>query len=434
MALEDITAQTGKPQNFTEISLAFFRELLFDYKSKDFAIRFWDGTLYEPGGPKSANFTFILNHPSSLRRIFPKPSLVSFATAYIEGYFEIEGDIHSAISFFFNLAELDFNIPSKLKLFKTLRKLPASGGKRLDAVKPHIAGSVTSRTRVRDAIQFHYDLPVEFYRLMLDKRMVYSCAYFKSVDEDLDTAQANKLDYICRKLDLRQGDKFLDMGCGWGALVIHAVEHYNVNALGVSLSEKQVSYARDWIAKKELTDRCRVELLDYRYCGELGTFDKAAGVGSIEHGDLRMKEAYFSCANKYLKPGGFFFTQGITKIGEKPNSDGAKYFKQYLFPDADLISISKTLEIAEKFGFEVRDVENLREHYFLTTQHWLDNFEANIDSISDILSEPIIRAFRAYLAGICHSFKMNIIGLYQTLLRKTGDMDYIPVTREKWYM
>jgi len=227
----------AKSLSFLPLSAHFLETLLADYPRRDFQVRLWDGTTW--GAEKQPRFALILKHPEALRAMFIEPSELKLGEAYIYDDFDVEGDIEAAFDFADQLFEPGHNRSKGLHLAQWLQKLPVSNRSRSSAKRAQFLGAVHSKERDRQAVSYHYDLPADFYALWLDQRMVYSCAYFATPEEDLDSAQERKLDYICRKLRLRRGERLLDIGCGWGGLIKHAVAHYGVEAVGITLSVPQ---------------------------------------------------------------------------------------------------------------------------------------------------------------------------------------------------
>lgn len=401
------------------------------YQPRDFAVRLWDGTEWpsEPGQP--TRFTLVLRHPGALRAMFLPPSQIRLAEAYIYDDFDIEGDIEAIFSVADFLQRKDWGRAEMVALAGRLLSLP-----RRDHVHAaaHLHGSVHSRLRDRQAISFHYDRSNDFYSLFLDQRMVYSCAYFQTPDDDLDTAQAHKLDYLCRKLRLQPGERLLDIGCGWGGLVIYAAQHYGVRAQGITLSEKQAQLANERIRAAGLADRCAVEVRDYREMDTPGAFDKLVSVGMFEHVGAALLPEYFRQAYRLLKPGGVFMNHGIALSADNPPIKGDSFIARYVFPDGELVPINTTLHAAEGAHFEVRDVESLREHYALTLHHWVRNLEANADAARHLTDDITYRIWRLYMSGCIYGFMTRQVNLYQTLLVKSGKgLSGLPLTRADWY-
>ncbi len=418
-------------------SLAFLENLLGDYRPRDFAVRLWDGTTWdsEPGHP--ARFTLVLKHPGALRSMFWPPNEISLAEAYIYDDFDIEGGIEDVFGLADHLLTRRRNPAERLLQTRRVLSLPAGRGDgraRTRREAARLRGARHSKERDRRAVTYHYDVPGEFYALWLDERMVYSCAYFATPEEDLDSAQERKLDYICRKLRLRPGERLLDIGCGWGGLIIHAAHRYGVRARGITLSEPQAELANERIRRAGLAESCRVEVRDYREIEDRHVYDKLVSVGMFEHvGEARLPE-YFLRAHRLLRPGGVFLNHGISRNPITPVRRGPTFVSRYVFPDGELVPVATTLGAAEGRGFEVRDVESLREHYALTLGHWVRRLEARSDEARRITDETTYRVWRLYMSGSAHGFRMGRLNIYQTLLSKPerGESG-LPLTRADWY-
>jgi cyclopropane-fatty-acyl-phospholipid synthase len=276
----------------------------------------------------------------------------------------------------------------------------------------------------------------EFYSLWLDRAMVYSCAYFESQEMDLDAAQQAKLEHICRKLMLKPGEEFLDIGCGWGALVIHAAQHFGVRARGVTLSAQQLQVARERIAAAGLSDRVRVELMDYRDLTGEAVYDKIASVGMFEHVGLDNLPMYFSVVHRLLRPGGLFLNHGITHESEgwQPTIS-TRFINRYVFPDGQLDTISNIQRVMEQSKFEIADVEALRRHYALTLRHWVNRLERQHLQALQHVNEATYRVWRLYMAACALEFESGEIGIYQVLAakRNAGNPTW-PLTRRHLYV
>jgi cyclopropane-fatty-acyl-phospholipid synthase len=404
------------------------------------AVRLWNGTPWPDERPRPA--TIVLKHPGTLRRMFLPGSEIGLAEAYIYDDFDLKGDIGGAFDIADFLLTRVRDWRTKLRLASALLALPSGDGSTLRAAAgrllPDLRGRRHSRERDRRSVTFHYDVSNDFYRLWLDSRMVYSCAYFQSPDDSLEAAQECKLDYICRKLRLRPGQRLLDIGCGWGGLVLYAARHYGVHALGISLSEPQVEWARACVAKAGLEGQVSVELRDYREIApdRDGPYDAVVSVGMAEHvGRERLKD-YFKIAFGALKPGGVFLNHAIGEsVAASRRNARDSFIHRYVFPDGDLQPLPLVLEAAESAGFEIRDVENLREHYALTLRHWVRRLEAHYIEARFLVDEPTYRTWRLYMAGAAHGFRRAWMAVYQTLLAKV-DRDFnahLPLTRNDWY-
>lgn len=413
------------------VSAEFLDALLANYPKRDFQVRLWDGTTW--GARQQPRFTLVLKHPGTLRAMFLSPSELALGEAYIYDDFDIEGDIEAA----FDLAEYLLgqkpSLGKRLDLSERLHKLPAVGHPRTGLRTSGWWGAVHSKERDRQVISYHYDLPTEFYALWLDPRMVYSCAYFATPEEDLDSAQERKLDYICKKLRLRPGERLLDIGCGWGGLVMHAAAHYGVQAVGITLSVPQAGVAQQRLRDLGLNDRCRVEVLDYRDTNHAQPYDKIVSVGMFEHVGEALLPEYFRRAWDLLRPGGTFLNHGIS-YSATYRRRGPSFTDRWVFPDGEMVPISTSLRAAELSGFEVRDVENLREHYALTLHHWVRRLEAHAEEARRITDDRTYRIWRLYMAGSAHGFRSGRLNVCQTLLAKPlQGQSGLPLTREDWY-
>jgi cyclopropane-fatty-acyl-phospholipid synthase len=309
-------------------------------------------------------------------------------------------------------------------------------------------GHECARTRLRSFahrhrgnqrnIAHHYDVSNAFYRMWLDARMVYSCAYFRNAGDSLDDAQAQKLDHICRKLRLARGERFLDIGCGWGALIFWAAENYGVDATGITLSRKQFEHVQEQIAARGLSGHVRVELRDYLDLPDKEAFDKIASVGMFEHVGPRNYDRYFGKIRNLLVPGGFVLNHGITHNALSRRSLGSgigEFVEEYVFPGGELAHVSRVVEGLAAQGLEVVDAEALREHYAKTLWHWVDRLEAHADAARREVGEEKYRIWRIYMAGSAHAFDRGWLSLWQLLAGKPladGRLPH-PLTRDYIY-
>jgi len=296
---------------------------------------------------------------------------------------------------------------------------------------------VRARSRRADAtaIAHHYDVSNQFYELFLDPLMIYTCAYYRDPDGKLDQAQRDKLDHVCRKLELRPDESLLDIGCGWGSLSIWAAQHYGVRAHGVTLSRAQADYAAARIQAAGLQERCRVEYLDYRDLPASAHYDKIAAVGVIEHVGIANYPAFFGSVRARLNDGGLYLNHGIVhEFHWKPTSQ-TEFLYRHVFPNGDLAGFSETVTEMERAGFEIMDVEGLRLHYARTCRHWVERLRERAADAVALVGERIYRTWLLYLTCSSVAFEAGSIGLYQVLMRKHGDstIDRGPRTREPLY-
>lgn len=407
------------------------RSVFGDRYARQFAIRLWDGTVIP--AQEQRLFTLCVNDPGALRTAFKPPVDLNMGRAFAAGLLEVEGDIEAAIDAMMSVLERPA-IGTMAKLAMLLRRLPAAPLPELREAR--LNGKRHSLQRDRAAIGFHYDQPVPFYRTFLDGNLVYSCAYFDDGVETIDQAQIAKIDHSLRKLRLRKGERLLDIGCGWGALVVRAAQEFGAYVLGVTLSERQCEEARRRISAAGIADRARVELWDYRQLPDT-TFDKIVSIGMFEHVGRDKLPEYFQTAHKLLKAGGLFLNHGIANQ-HRTLRDGRSsgFMDRFIFPDGELVNVSDALAVAERAGFEIRDVENLREHYMRTLRVWVANLERNREEAIAAAGEQSYRAWRLYMAGSAQGFRVGRMGLFQSLLAKplaNGAIPDLPATRRDLY-
>ncbi len=347
---------------------------------------------------------------------FMHPSMLSLAEAYIEGDADLEGDLREAIR--------------GAEALSRSRPGPLFGGS--------YGPARHSKREDRDAIHHHYDVSNEFYALWLDARMVYSCAYFRDEDDTLEQAQLRKLDHVCTKLRLEPGERFLDIGCGWGALVMRAAEKFGVDATGITLSDNQFRLATERIRAAGLQDRCRVLLLDYRDTPGEGVYDKIASIGMFEHVGLKNLATYFGVVRRLLREKGLFLNHGITTADTRNRAVGlgaGQFIGRYVFPRGELPHLHLAVHEMSDQQLEIHDVEGLRPHYAKTLGMWSESFEQRLAQAVAASSERTARIWRIYLAGCAHAFEQGWVSIYQILASKQtrpGRAD-LPLTREWMY-
>jgi cyclopropane-fatty-acyl-phospholipid synthase len=426
-------ANQNWPVNSTsDTSLSrYVLRLIFKNYQGSFLIKLWDDSLLRIGNGAAA-FTIALKHAKVPRDLILFRDPLQLAEAYFDGEVEVEGDFNAAMGLRYYLENLKLPFRDKWKLI--FRALIISWG---EPKKLQLTGRLRSLSRPNDSdsIAFHYDVSNDFYQLWLDKRMVYSCAYFESSDMDLDTAQCHKLDYICRKLRLQPGETLLDIGCGWGALACWAAKHYGVNVHGITLSRSQFEYARKEVGRLKLENQVTIAFCDYRDLSQGVLYDKVASVGMFEHVGLKNLPEYFSIVRRVLKPQGLFLNHGITT--DEPDwksSVSTRLINRHVFPDGELDTISNIQGLMEKANFEIFDVEGLRPHYAKTLRHWVDRLEKHHDKAVQLVGERTYRIWRLYMTGSALQFEQGSTGIYQILATgRAGGLPPLPLTRRDLY-
>ncbi|HEY3249098.1 MAG TPA: cyclopropane-fatty-acyl-phospholipid synthase family protein [bacterium] len=386
---------------------------------RDFTVRLWNGTVLPPAtGP--SQFTLVLNHPGALRQMLLPPSDLALGEAYVRGDFDVDGSLEAATASGVRMVSRPRSWGEIARVAMELLSLPNVKASGDVPPRARVQGLLHTPARDRLAVRHHYDVGNDFYELWLDRRMVYSCAYFPTGTEDIDTAQTAKLEHTCRKLRLQPGERLLDIGCGWGGLVMYAAERFGVQAVGITLSEPQAALARERIAAAGLSASCRVEVVDYReFSAE--PFDKIVSVGMFEHVGRAKLPEYFAHASTLLRPGGLFLNHGIVGYAVRTpwrRIGGKSFIDAHIFPDGELLPLAYTLDVAERTGFEVRDVESLREHYARTLHHWLQRLERRQDDAVRLVGEGKYRTWRLYLAGSANGFVTGRVSVFQSLLAK----------------
>ncbi|UVT17959.1 MAG: class I SAM-dependent methyltransferase [Nitrospira sp.] len=336
----------------------------------------------------------------NLLSVLTHPTLGSLGEAFVDGRIDIDGDIMSVIA--------------------GAQRLVEAGGSPATARIPASSACHTPKQDLDD-IKHHYDVGNDFYRLWLDTRMVYSCAYFQTGEETIDVAQEAKLDHICRKLRLQPGERFLDIGCGWGGLILHAAQRYGVRAVGITLSDNQFALAKELIKAAGLDRQVTVLQLDYRDAPERfgeGTFDKISSIGMFEHVGQKNFSTYFGVARCLLRDRGLFMNHGITSSdadGRTVGSGVSEFMDKYVFPHTELPHLHAVIREMARQQFEVYDVESLRPHYALTLAHWSRKLEGRLSTAREVIGERTLRIWRTYLAGSSLAFSQGWLNVYQML-------------------
>jgi len=425
--------------------LEMFRDLLGDaHRALDlqFGFELWDGSTIPADLPSYA-MRLVIRRESVIAALLRRPNLDTALNAYVAGLLDLKND---------TIFDLASQRPQKAgRRLRTLNKLKALKVAyhflRAPADMPRPLVRPAEDTGTRDGkpstnkanIAYHYDVSNAFYRLFLDPEMVYTCAYFQpDWHDDLARAQRDKLDMICRKLRLRPGERLLDIGCGWGALICHAAQHYGVKATGVTLAEEQAALAREKIARLGLQDRVDVILKDFTQME--GEFDKISSIGMFEHVGIANHPVYFQTVHRLLKPRGLYLHHTIARRAKRSDKafgrlrPEAKAVMRYIFPGAELDHLGMSVANLERFGFEVHDVEAWREHYQRTTRLWWENLNARRQEAEAEVGAEKTRAWLLYLSGVSLGFERGVIGVNQTLASKrTRGPSGVPSSRADLY-
>lgn len=422
-----------------------FRRLLAHINARilpDVGFVLWDGSTV-PADLAADALAFVIADEGAIAAMIRRPNVDTFLNLWVASRFDLLNGS------FFDLAarrpktrsrDLMKSFDKRLALATLGRFLfvPRGGPWPLEAVRKARSGG--SEAANKENIHYHYDVSNRFYGLFLDPAMIYSCAYFRDWNNDLATAQADKLDMICRKLRLKSGETLLDIGCGWGALVCHAAEHYGVHAHGVTLAEEQLAYAREKVAQLGLGDRVTLELRDYSRLE--GSFDKIASIGMFEHVGIANHPAYFETINRLLKPGGLYLHHAIALRSKsferfrrrRRDAAAATAIGRYIFPGGELDHVGMSIANLERHNFEVHDVEGWREHYMHTTRNWHDRLSANREAAEREVGREKTRLWIAYLAVVSIAFAQGTVGIFQTLASKrVRGPSGLPPTRADLY-
>ena len=385
----------------------FIKSFLHTFKDESFCVKFWDGDEVKVGENEPL-FKIILKKPIPKKDILTSTTL-AFGEAYMNGDLEVEGD--------FSLM-LNTVLKYKDKFTTDFKGLPK------------IFSNLTSTKKQKEEVTYHYDIGNDFYKLWLDDTLSYSCAYFKNENESLGEAQLNKIHHLLKKLNLREGITLLDIGCGWGALLIEAAKLYKIKGLGITLSEEQFKAFKERIEKENLQDYLQVKLMDYRELEKSGLlFDRVVSVGMLEHVGRSNYDLFMKCVSKVLKKEGVFVLHYISGLYE---SEGDAWIKKYIFPGGVIPTLREIISLSADYKFYTVDVESLRMHYYKTLIKWDENFEKNTDKVREMFDEKFVRMWRMYLYSCAACFYTGVIDLHQIVFTK-GVNNSLPLTREYLY-
>ena len=385
----------------------FLKSFLHTFKDESFCVKFWDGDEVKVGENEPL-FKIILKKPIPKKEILTSTTL-AFGEAYMNGDLEVEGDF---------LLMLNTVLKYKEKFTTDFKGLPK------------IFSNLTSRKKQKEEVTYHYDIGNDFYKLWLDDTLSYSCAYFKNENESLGEAQLNKIHHLLKKLNLSEGMTLLDIGCGWGALLIEAAKLYKIKGLGITLSEEQYKAFKEKIEKENLQDYLQVKLMDYRELEKSGLlFDRVVSVGMLEHVGRSNYDLFMKCVSKVLKKEGVFVLHYISGLYE---SEGDAWIRKYIFPGGVIPTLREIISLSADYRFYTVDVESLRMHYYKTLIKWAENFEKNTDKVREMFDEKFVRMWRMYLYSCAACFYTGVIDLHQIVFTKVVN-NTLPLTREYLY-
>lgn len=393
-------------------------------------MRFWDGSTLAPTEDDGRPPLTIIIGRDALGHLLHRPDSLGLIRAWITGAIDLEGDFEQALLLRNRYGGIALDRRAKLRALAHAARI---GGVRMLRRPPipeseaKLPGRLHSLRRDREAIKFHYDVSNRFYEIQLGPSMVYSCAVFADPAESLEAAQERKLDRVCQKLRLKEGERLLDIGCGWGSMLMHAARNYGVQAVGVTISEAQAELARERIRAAGLEDRCEVRVTDYRDVAD-GPYDKVVSIGMSEHVGSEQMGAYLGQLRSLVRPGGLVLNHAIGRLYSDAGGPDS-FTARYVFPDGELLRLGDLVARMENAGLEVRDVESLREHYALTLRAWLRNMAARRDEVIAAVGEQRERVWRAHHSGAAQGFESGGLTIHQVLMVRPDDTHELPPVR-----
>ena len=424
------------------------RELLktvADPLNLNVSVRLWNGEVVPLGLNADGKYIISISGPGVIGSMLRRPTLEMLIRLYATGHIDFEGG--DLIDFSEALKTRESNRARLKQISKVMlakKTLPFLFAKTdvadlKQGFRDDMVGRDESRRKNQDYIQFHYDVGNDFYKLFLGSEMMYTCGYFRDWSNSLDQAQQDKLDMICRKLQLQPGDRMLDIGCGWGGLICHAAKHYGAISHGITLSQQQYEFAKSKIQELGLSDKVSVEICDY--ANHQGTYDKISSIGMSEHIGAANYPRYFSKINSLLRDRGIVLNHAIARSSKTSKKFAnrirpeRKFLLKYIFPGSELIPVGMTTDFLEQTGFEVNDVESWRDHYAITLRHWCKNLSANKERAIELVGAERYRLWVAYLAGGSAGFTAGSIKIFQVVASKKASkgVSGMPPTREHLY-
>jgi cyclopropane-fatty-acyl-phospholipid synthase len=396
------------------------------------SLRFWDGSELSADDPSPC---LIVRGRGALLQLAHQPNQLGFARAWALGQIELEGGLDEMLERSEGLASVKLSTRDRLTVIRTIVSIAGAKALRRPPSSmveaPAGAGRRHSPRRDERSVRHHYDISNDFHELVIGPSLVYSCAYFESPEDSLEGAQQQKLELICRKLRLRAGDRLLDIGCGWGSLLLHAVREHGVRGVGVTLSEPQARLARRRLADAadDVAKRCEIRVADYREVSD-GPFDAIVSVGMYEHVGRAQLGEYVRTVERLLRPGGLFLNHGIARLWP-PHSAVGSFVDRFIFPDGELHPVGELLIELQDTDLEVRDVESMREHYGLTLRRWAANLSANRERAIELVGAERERIWEVYLTGSARAFERGSLSIFQVLCARRGARHRLPLSRAR---
>jgi cyclopropane-fatty-acyl-phospholipid synthase len=422
---------TGRPERRSVASAAAAALARVDpslANGRGFSIAFWDGSelpAHDADAP-----TVTVRRPRALAYLLRRPGQLGLSRAYVAGDADVaDAELEPLLAQASRYADIRIRPTAAFAAAAASPRLARHALRRapVPPEEARLRGPLHSLRRDRDAIAHHYDISNEFYALLLGPSLVYSCAYFEHPDDSLEAAQERKVETVCRKLGLESGHRLLDVGCGWGSLALHAAAHYGARVVGITLSEPQAQLARRRAREQGLEQRCEFRVADYRELSD-ASFDRVTSIGMIEHVSRAQLGEYAVRLRRLLRPGGLLLNQGIVQVGATPWDQGA-FISRYVFPDGELETLGAFAAALERAGFEVRDVESLREHYPLTLRRWIGNLNAHRDAVRREVGAGRERVWRLYMTGSIIAFQESRLAVHQVLAAAKGAPHGLPLAR-----
>ncbi len=391
------------------------RALTSTLPSRPFGLRFWDGTAVPATEPDSPTLTFTT--PQALAHALRAPGELGLGRAYVAGMIEVD-DLEAALLMVDSFEPPPLSVRQRAELaFAVIRACGLVAPPPVPKAELRLRGARHTIARDRRAVQHHYDVGNEFFALFLDRSMTYSCAYWRGGATTLEEAQEAKLELVCKKLGLREDERILDVGCGWGSFVIHAALRHGVRAVGITLAEEQARLARERVREAGVADRVEIRLADYREVGD-GPFDAIASIGMVEHVGIEQIDVYARRLHGLLKPGGRLLNHGIAKLKDLDTPDEGAFSERFVFPDGVPLPLSRVLHALERAEFTTTHVEGLQSDYARTIGYWIERFDARWEDAVRLAGIERARIWRLYLRAARQGFETGWASVYQVLAHR----------------